>query len=358
MNVRKFIWFAGAAIALVLLACSFGGYTIAPKQQPQPDDGGGPSGGQPSPTSVVVAPPTAAIDVPPPNPGTGNVVGRVLWNIQPVVGTEVKLCEEFGRFSGCEGVSFSTSTDENGYFVFANIQPGEYALAVHGIDANIWHFTTEEFGINAKKYLVVADQTIQVGDQHIHKFDLSLIYPKDDDRISEPQPTLQWDAYPDAAYYEVYLRPDHGETIFSSERVTTNEITPSSPLPTCEYRWQVEAFNAQGIEIAENARYFYFYVTDQALSCYVTLTSPQDDATVASGEGVTLTWEAYPGADYYKVYVAVSLGDMIVSFPKVSGTSYVIPQTLASGEYVWSVDAYDKFGNEIAGSDLIYFNVP
>ena len=103
------------------ISCSLGGFTISrDESEAQPEATSQlesaeqtASPAQTEPTEVVIVnTPTSEpmIEVPPPESGKSNAVGRILWNGQPVIGTEVKLCEEMGLITGCEGTQFSTTT--------------------------------------------------------------------------------------------------------------------------------------------------------------------------------------------------------------------------------------------------------
>lgn len=79
--------------------------------------------------------------------------------------------------------------------------------------------------------------------------------------------------------------------------------------------------------------------------------SPSDDTTVPS-DTITLTWKAYSGAAYYKVYIADT-----VMFEKVSATQYTLSTSLTPDKYYWVIYAYNSNGTEIAESDGQYFIV-
>jgi hypothetical protein len=305
---------------------------------------------------LVVSSPTPAIEVPLPQAGTGNVVGRILWNNRPVVGIEVQLCENFDWMGGCEGISFSTNTDDKGYYLFQNVTPGEYALAAHAIDKDSWLYVTAGLGFGAEKYTVTADKTLFIEEQSIYKFDLKLTYPAKNAEIDVAQPALTWDPYPDAAYYEVYLTSEKSGAIYVNERVDTNQITPSKPLLGCSYTWQVDAFNADGTKIAESDGYFHFDLVDQQVTCLVKIISPQDGASL-SAANLTLTWEAHPMAAYYRVVVWDEDYNDLLGRARSDGTTYIVTQALGAGKYKWYVIAYDESDNQIAQSDFYEFTI-
>src|ERR687891_2422 len=140
-----------------------------------------------------------------PAPGTGNVQGKVLYNNTPVENIEVKLCETFSRFlSGCGGKTYTAKTDKDGDFVITNVEPKEYeGLTVRVFDTDSYVFaTTGIAGVAAAKYNVTADKTLFVTPTHLFKGDLKTLNPKAGSTVSAQDLELNWEAYPDAAYYK------------------------------------------------------------------------------------------------------------------------------------------------------------
>jgi hypothetical protein len=88
------------------------------------------------------------------------------------------------------------------------------------------------------------------------------------------------------------------------------------------------------------------------------LVSPSDNATVTPKP--TLTWEPYPGASYYKVYVVFRpTYTTVVNFEKVTTTQYMFANPLAAGEYYWYIYAYNAAGRKLAENDASWdFVVP
>jgi hypothetical protein len=356
------------SIALVLfillipqLACSLPGSAEQPDTDEQPAAEAAATSGKSAKTAKptvkrTVAPPTPDIEVADPDPGMANVVGRILWNEMPAPDLEVKLCEEMGFVSGCEGAEFSTQTDADGIYLLANVDPGEYALAVASFDGEHWMYVTAGLGLSSKKYEVAADQTLRIPEQSIYKFDLVQTRPEEDEKLAEARPIMEWDPYPDAAYYEVYLTQENGSALFIHEKTETNSIEPKTDLLTCEYTWQVEAFNSNGTKIAEQDEYSHFKVTDQPLSCYLDVVSPVNGASVR-GEGIVLEWAAHELADYYRVHLWDKDYNDLLEGMKVDGTTYTVPETVAPGKYKWYVTAYDSDDNQFAQSEFIEFTI-
>jgi hypothetical protein len=75
-------------------------------------------------------PPQAEYTGPQPAAGRGALSGRVIWNDEPVVGADVRICTDVSTFSGCEGETFDTTTGDDGSYLFTDVTPGEYTILV------------------------------------------------------------------------------------------------------------------------------------------------------------------------------------------------------------------------------------
>jgi len=190
-----------------------------------------------------------------PAPGTGNVQGKVLYNNAPVEGIDVRLCETFSRFlSGCGGKIYTAKTDKDGDFVITNVAPKEYeGLTVRVFDTDSYVFATTGIGIAQAKYNVEADKTLFVKPTHLFKGDLQVINPKSGSTVSGNNLELQWQAYPDAAYYKFSLSPDEHLVTppYINERVDGASFKVNKPLEKGTYRFKVEAFNKSDRKLSE-----------------------------------------------------------------------------------------------------------
>ncbi len=200
--------------------------------------------------------PVAGVEKVKPAAGTGNVQGKVLYNNAPVENIEVKLCETFSRFiSGCGGKIYTAKTDKDGDFVIANVPPMEYqGLTVRVFDTDSYVFaTTGIAGIAASKYNVEADKTLFVIPTHLFKGDMKVINPKAGSTVSGQDLELQWEAYPDAAYYKFTLSPDNHQITspYTKERVDAASFKVNKPLEKGTYRYQVEAYNSSDKKLSE-----------------------------------------------------------------------------------------------------------
>ncbi len=360
---RKITFAAGAVFFIAAqLACSLGGYTLSPV-----DSGAGGAaqpGSQPATTGGAAATPGSLVvsaglptptpyvyDGPAPAAGTGHVVGRLLWNGMPVVGNEVKLCEEIQLIGGCEGREFATTTDEAGVYLLADIPTGEYGLAFMALDREGWQFVTSGI-IRAAGFEVQDGEVTEVGDMHISKQDVALVGPADEAILSEARPTITWAAYPDAAYYEVYLTGGMGQSIFSSLETTETSLTVAVDLQNCEYHWSVEVYNSQNIQIAETNGLWYFDIIDQPYTCEITGLSPADGAS-ASATNLTLTWDTHGLAKVYKIHL-YNVDDRNIKpldFVETTTNSYAVTQSIPAGTYEWVVYYYDATDELLGFSD-------
>lgn len=347
-SLSKIPWLLAATV-LVLSACSAGsGSGGAPAQS----SGGGE---QPAQGGIQFegGEPTAAFEYsgPAPASGTGNVVGRLLWNGQPVIGVPVKLCDEIEFFGGCQGDEYDATTDDTGVFLFADIPPMTYGLTFHALESEDWYYFTSGI-LDAQDFEVTPDETLNVGDQNIVRYDLKSVSPAEDVEISEPRPTLEWEAYPDAAYYEVTLDSDRGYSVFLFEETQETSITSTQDLLNCGYSWYIKAYNSNGVQIAETDGMWDFTETGQPYDCNVTGLSPADGAS-ASASGLTLNWDAHGLAAYYQInlYSADDSSINPLDFVRADTNSYTVTQTIEPGTYNWVVYAYDTNDNFFAFSD-------
>jgi hypothetical protein len=307
----------------------------------------------PTPT-YSLTPPSG---LPTPQAGEAVIWGMVMWNGQPVAGAEVEIGSGITIYIGGSGTKlnepvFKTTTDSQGYYIFDDVTPGGYVRRVKAFGT--WYYPDGEYYY--QKTQVDADQTVSKSIYHIIKEDLILNTPADKTDVSYDDVTLTWQAYPEAHYYRVELKPEN-QSAFDISHTTDTTYTHPEPLLNGKYTWAISAYNQSGQKIAESSDR-NLTIIGAAYSIYVEIVYPADDAIV-SGIDLNLEWQPYPGAAYYKVYVAISGGGgTIVSFVKVTDTSYTIPQTLEPAEYYWVIYAYDSYDDEMTDSMGHYFTVP
>ncbi|MDQ3813843.1 MAG: carboxypeptidase-like regulatory domain-containing protein, partial [Armatimonadota bacterium] len=304
---------------------------------------------------VAAAPPDAAAPKRKPPAGLGNAIGRVLYNSQAAPGIEVELCENLSFISGCSGRTYEAKTNKDGYYVIDKVKPGDYALSVRVFNTNRYIYPTAGI-LSAAKFKVEKDKTLDVRTVNLWKTNLQVTSPKPGSTIKTGQPKLMWKAYPGAAQYEVTLRSKDNATSMDTMKTSETSATPDKALLNGEFKWKVEAYNAEGVKIATTPEDATFKVVGQAGSANVVLVAPTNSARI-SGTGVTLKWKAHPQADEYRVYVkGVKAADALLKFESVDGTSYTFTQPLPPDTYYWSAHAY-KAGDKIAESTLQHFTV-
>lgn len=194
-----------------------------------------------------------------PAPGKANVQGKALYNEQPAVGVEVKLCAKFNRFmGGCTGESFTTKTDENGEYLIKNVPPAVYeGLTVKVFNTPYYVFATSGI-VSAAKYNVEADKTYFAPDTNLFKNDLKVTSPKMNAKVPPDAIEVKWDAYPDAAYYKLSIYADTSTGAeppydYIGRRVEDLAIVLDKPLKPGSYNIRVDAYNASDNKLAQNA---------------------------------------------------------------------------------------------------------
>jgi hypothetical protein len=200
-----------------------------------------------------------------PEAGKANVQGKVFYNEKPVAGVEVKLCTTFSQFvSGCGGESFTTKTDANGEYLFANVTPKVYeGLLVRVFNSKMYVFATKGYGISSAKYKIEADKTFFAPETNLFKDDLKVQNPKEKAKADAKSLEIKWDAYPEAAYYKINMSPkDYNyDSSISGEKVEVTNYKVEKSLVNGEYSLKITAYNANDKKLADSGNYIKFSVT-------------------------------------------------------------------------------------------------
>ncbi|GEM_PF-448270 len=301
-----------------------------------------------------------------PEPGKANIVGRVVWNQQPMAEAEVMICPSNGYSTfDCADAKITTNTDAEGNFSFENVTAGEYSLQVRLNEDDEWH----HFGfsqISPKAYAAgksssaiefPADQTTILGNLIFVKPDLVLTSPPNGAYYQE-NPTLTWEAYPHAAFYAVYFGNGLPTT---GEKVIGTSYTVTGQLQNCEYWWNVEAYDADGNIISmSDGVYERFNMSGQPSSCDVIISNPLNLDTLKEGAPIELAWQPNPAAVRYQLFLmSHNLGNKYYGDELIDAitTPHRFESGLPVGEYTWNVEAFDKDGRSIARSEYSDFNV-
>ncbi|MCB8944130.1 MAG: hypothetical protein H6658_10285 [Ardenticatenaceae bacterium] len=326
--------------------------------------------GTAAPTPTPAPPQLPVVEAPSPPQGRATVYGQVLLGDgTAAVDYAVLLCAGFTQYAACEGRQYVTMTEVDGVYVFTDVVPGLYALVVYLDEQEVvpLQFVVDEAG-QVRLFEVTAGEKKGVEPLVLFANDVKVISPLRTGRLSSEtavhkltgELTLSWQPYPNAVAYEVYLAPARGETIFVNERVAEGKITAVLPRVNCDYYWQVAAFDAANIKIAETEGVRKFAITGEADSCELTLLSPQAGAVVSGTAEIVLDWEVHETADSYRVWLVDKQNatrPTLLDFEEVTSSKYELANGLLPSHYEWAVFAYDEQGRLIAESDVEGFEV-
>jgi hypothetical protein len=306
--------------------------------------------GPPTPTPFIYAGPLPAA-------GTGGVYGRLLWNGAPVQGVEIKLCDEIKFFGGCEGAEFPTTTDANGVYAILDVPPGTYGLTFKALDADTWYFVTSGI-LNAKDFQINAGDMVNMGDHLTVRVDVVILSPQEDERLEIARPTLSWQPYPEAAYYELTFHSDRAGSMIHRKQMTETTFVMDRDLQSCDYSFSIEVYNVSEEIIAEYDGWRRFSVRGMPTSCVMHALTPADGAS-APANGIILTWEPHALAANYKIhmYNADDSSFKVLDFVTTSETSYAVTQTVPPGTYTWVVYAYDAYDESLGFTDAFTLHV-
>lgn len=190
-----------------------------------------------------------------PEAGKANVQGKVVFNGEPAVGVEVRMCEKFSRFMGnCGGEIYKTKTDDAGEYLLANVTAKVYeGLMVKVFETNSYVFATSKFGILSAKYKIDADTTYFAPITNLFKTDLKLMEPKANSSVAAEGLTIKWEPYNGAEYYKISVSPAEydADSTITNERANAAEYAVPKALKPGKYSLTVSAYNAEDIKLSE-----------------------------------------------------------------------------------------------------------
>ncbi|WP_420644610.1 carboxypeptidase-like regulatory domain-containing protein [Candidatus Leptofilum sp.] len=294
----------------------------------------------------------------PPAEGKGNVFGEIRWNGDGAADLEVLLCADFSSFSGCGGEEFLTTTDEDGQYLFEEVDPGVYALSVRVFNSDDWLYISSGI-LSSAEFEVEAGKTLTIGIQNIFKLDVKLQDPPNGSKVAGEEVLLDWQDYPNAEYYKVTMYPNEGDAVLIDKRSNESSLRADLLPVSCGYRWSVEVFNSDRVKIAETAEDFDFVVDSLDGSCQLAIQEPSDGAEIR-GDDIVLDWDDSPLATTYKILMWNDDDPErtnVLDFEEVNESSYRFKEPLAPARYVWSVTAYDENGDKIGGTEIFDFTV-
>lgn len=173
--------------------------------------------------------------------------------------------------------------------------------------------------------------------------DVRLIWPGTDESV-DPQPVLQWEAYPGADQYLVIIVESGTSNTVFTEKTTETQMPVVSPLPGgVKYTWTVQAQDMQGSVLAEVHRQFL-------VKALIETVEPENLETVSAMP--TLTWKPFADAASYQV---VLLDDdayppVVIFDQETRETTIAATTPLEPGSYSWTVWAKDANGVTVAES--------
>lgn len=199
-----------------------------------------------------------------PESGKANVQGKAFFNEKPAPGVEAKLCEKFNTIMGCSGQQYTTKTDDNGEYLFKNVEPKDYeGLLVKVFNTPSYVFAAQSLGISAAKYKIEADKTFFAPSTNLFKSDLKLQAPKANAKVDAKTLEVKWDAYPDAAYYKIGLFPKEAKVTspYINHKVEGNSFKAEKPIVNGEYSLRIEVYNANDVKLSQLNEMVKFTVT-------------------------------------------------------------------------------------------------
>ncbi len=152
---------------------------------------------------------------------------------------------------GKRAAAAHTQTDGTGRYVFLDMPPGTYWLAINSnnmdpgaglVPLYAW-VCTERF---------VKDQPAKIYDAALSKTDLKINFPTAGLNFNNPYPMFSWDAYPEASYYTIVLDhiTDAARPVENDTRADGLSFVPRVPLGIGKYRLRVYAWDAKKTRIA------------------------------------------------------------------------------------------------------------
>lgn len=290
-----------------------------------------------------------------PEPGKGNLEGKVLHAGEPAAGIEVKLCETFDSLAisgpACGGAVVETKTDASGRYVFRDLAPRTYGgVMVRVFDSETYAYATqvgETFG--ATKQVVTAGQTKSVAPTNLVKRDLVVTGPCWMAR-TVPAPPVRWAGYPRATSYRVSIKASEDESASPPVEGTVTATTFTPPTPLAPGRWTARVVAVAGdpkheLEIAQSTPCEFIVPTaddstpldDEAgerparpeRPALPTVTSPALEPATGAVQGLIL-YDERPAAG-----LAVKLCETFSSYSGCAGKK-LVTTTDATGAYTFN----------------------
>jgi predicted Ser/Thr protein kinase len=203
----------------------------------------------PVPTATFTPTPVPTT-APPPVP---EVRGLLTFRGAPVAGIPLAL---ISGPCNAAGVVQNTVTDAEGRYRFPSLSAGTYTIAING-----WNGTAtpvEPFETTCTWELQVTSGA-QTLDWTLHKTDLRITSPMENETVGTTTPTFVWDPYPNATRYGVILlqvRPTRETIEWGTPVVGTSFSSATGLVPGRQYNLLIWAYEGDA-QIAVGSVYFW-----------------------------------------------------------------------------------------------------
>jgi len=202
-----------------------------------------------------------------------------------------------------------TALTTTSYTLPGSLPLGKYAVWVRGIDAAN---TAAEWSL--VKQFTAAPRTVSTSPSTPGFSNL---------------PVFQWQALAGATKYEIQVRNrTTNAVVLTQTNIAATSFTPSSGLPTGDYRWWVRASNNSGI-VGGWSIQLDFNVGGKPI-----LLTP---IGTTSNRTPTFSWTPVQGADHFELWVSKRDGTgVVINLTNITATSYTPTISLAPYQYrIW-----------------------
>jgi hypothetical protein len=168
------------------------------------------------------------------------------------------------------------------------------------------------------------------------------------DNATVQTPTLVWDPVDNIEKYVVHIQKSDGSPAISPVTTYATSYTPTALLDPADepFSWYVTTIDGlgNGSVIPSSADWFHFSLDPIVTDTSFDITSPANGAS--SARMPKMTWDAYTGADYYKVWYGPS-GGLYSATPLSGGTKLKYPGftyaalPLSAGTYKYYIEAFN-----------------
>lgn len=198
---------------------------------------------------------------------------------------------------------------------------------------------------------IVGTQTFKVDNAKPNPFNLSS--PLNGQVVNLPTPDFSWEATTDSAggcglsKYQVVL---NDMVIQDSVPTTKTSVAANNPLPQGKYTWHVKAYDKVGNYRTSNSTETFYIDWEDPLP--FTLIYPASG--IELGAKAEFKWHSSSdiGSGIYKYELNITGREPITIL--APDTSYLFINDLASGNYTWSVKAYDLAGNYVNSEERTF----